>query len=255
MPRPCWLSPEILTWDINLGASTLQDPHAVQRAYQHWQHAESLLPAADDEFRRIDVITTLKRAVDYRLRLLNDYYRWKRIGRVPLPKGSLQTLEALGVARHSMVNRLVDLRNRIEHADEEPPSQDECSSFVELVWYFLRATDLLVVRVPSELELEPCDESESYALTIRTGPTAQWETYVDGTVAARHVSDAIHDDGIRVRLTLCESRDDWLAEPTRSEEVRGYHEGRDRTDLFIEGVVDGPRDYLLRIYRELLQPR
>jgi hypothetical protein len=251
-----WLSPEILQWEAYPASAQPEGRGAVQRAYAHWRHAEQMLRRAQSEFERTDVVTTLKRAVDHRLRLLNEYYRWSNMRCAALPKGMLQQLEHLGVARHTMVRRLTDLRNRIEHADETPPSLVECADHVEMVWYFLRATDLLVTRVPTSIELAESDPGgDARFLMIDTGPEHEWRALFHGVVPGSHVSASMHDDWIRVDATRCESRMEWLAAASQlPEEVRDQHSRKQPTDYLLQGEILGPSDALLQIYRGYLSP-
>lgn len=255
MQAIAWIDPEVFEWEAYSGTSMLADPHTVRRAYAHWRHAEQVLAAATTEFHRIDVITTLKRAVDHRLRLLNEAYRWKKLRVAPPSDGSLQLLETLGIARHSMVSRLITLRNRVEHGDREPPPAAECEVYVDLVWYFLRATDVLAMRVPETVEFEAPDETgRDYAVTVRTGPEVEWRIEMQGHLAARHVSLAARDGWARVALTRRETRGDWLAHDERPASVRELHEGLDPSDLFVAGEIVGPDDTRLRIYQAFLGP-
>ncbi len=49
------------------------------RAYEIWEHADLILQQTCNEFRLIDAATTLKRAVDHRLRLLDKLYKFKTL--------------------------------------------------------------------------------------------------------------------------------------------------------------------------------
>jgi hypothetical protein len=90
-----------------------------ERPYSHWRHAEELLDTASNEFQRTDIITTLKRAIDVRLRALSAAYEFKRIPLADLPQGQLEQLAYLGVLRPLLIGRLIEIRNRIEHEDVE----------------------------------------------------------------------------------------------------------------------------------------
>ena len=250
-----WLSPDVLGWRPYLAESALGDPAAVRRAYAHWEHATRVLSGATTAFHHVDVITTLKRALDHRIRLLNDNYRWSSLTSVQLPKGMLQKLEYLGVARHAMVKRLTDLRNEVEHADREPPPFLECADYVELTWYFLRARDILAIRVPEKLELEPADgEVNGYQLVVRSGPVVDWRVEIEGVLGAQHIAAFMHDDWTRVELTRYETRGEWLARGGRQPIAVVHHEALDPLDVFIKGTITGPTDHVLRLQRILLTP-
>jgi hypothetical protein len=73
-----WVDPAILTWSAaRVKWASHQD--AVARAYAHWQHADQVLKGGTGELSLVDVITTLHRTVEQRLRALEDAYRFKTI--------------------------------------------------------------------------------------------------------------------------------------------------------------------------------
>ena len=74
-----WLSPQIFEWDAAMDGYKGFNNESWHRSYEIWSHAKHLLETPSTAFTRIDAITTLKRAIDHRLRLLDDIYKFRRI--------------------------------------------------------------------------------------------------------------------------------------------------------------------------------
>ena len=72
-----WLSPEWIDWHPDGSGYGLGDPADLRRAYDLWGHAQRRFEVAVTELDRVDVVTTLKRSVDQRLRTLNSIYVFK----------------------------------------------------------------------------------------------------------------------------------------------------------------------------------
>jgi hypothetical protein len=129
------------------------------RAYEIWEHADLILQQTCNKFHLIDAITSLKRAVNHRLRLLDKLYKFKRIPIKEKPSELLQILHYMDIVRPIMVEKLIQIRNAVEHEDASPPDYEACKVFSEFVWYFLRSTDNLVREIVLTFNLYP-EESE-----------------------------------------------------------------------------------------------
>lgn len=244
-----WLSPAILDWDAYGDTWEGCERVPVRRAYEHLRHADELLRSSSTDFDFIDVVATLKRAVDHRLRLLNAYYKWKTIPVPGLPEGQLQLLETLGVARHRMVDRLLRVRNAIEHGDKPPPSREGCEDLAETVWYFLRSTDALVQQILTAVSLDmPAKPSPYLGVTISARASSGWRIEIRTALPPTYFATAPHDDWLRLNVewgvvgqSLIPNR------PSLAEEqiVENIRTGNDV--LCINGVADGPNDILRRV--------
>lgn len=67
----------------------------------------------------------------------------------------MELLSTLDIIRPFMLQRLIDIRNIVEHQDSKPPSTDDCHMYADLVWYFLRSTDGLTYIRGDAILLEP----------------------------------------------------------------------------------------------------
>lgn len=141
-------------WNSDGSMVTQVTDELSHRCWAHWRHAEHRLAGAATEFDLIDVVTTLKRAADQRVKFIADLYglsAMKRVAGVRKAR-TLDMLAQLGIVRPLMVDKLFQLRNVVEHMDSTAPSHDECEELVEFVWYLLRTTDRLASWVLEECE-------------------------------------------------------------------------------------------------------
>src|SRR4051812_8207650 len=116
-----WFNPDFINYNPQVVTWTVGEINSWKRPFDHLKHAEGLLQNGNSEFVRIDIITTLKRAIDYRLKILNKLYCWKKIP-FKLPKDELQKLEVLGVIKKNMLLNLFKIRNEVEHHDQNIPT-------------------------------------------------------------------------------------------------------------------------------------
>jgi hypothetical protein len=139
-----WLEPAWLSWARHVESAAGVDHDAADRTYEVQQHACDRLVGDPTDLDRVDAITTLKRAVSHRVKMLAEAYELRDLPVLPKPKRDLELLASFDLIRPFMLKRLTDIRNLVEHEDCKPPSTDECLMFADLVWYFLRSTDMLL---------------------------------------------------------------------------------------------------------------
>lgn len=155
-----WLSKDVLSWKSEQqGYRSHPYSDACARTYEIWEHAERLLLNKCNSFQLIDALSTLKRAINHRLQKIDSLYPIRQL----FPdqnhnKRFLQQLACLGLVRPVMLEKLIEIRNSVEHSDREPPDQIRCMEFLDLVWYFLRSTDRLVINIITDFELIKYDK-------------------------------------------------------------------------------------------------
>lgn len=211
-----WIDPAFLKWTWLESISSFVDASLSQRAYAHWEHAEGLVQVASTEFQRIDVVTTLKRAVDHRVRLLHDVYTLRDVPLANLPKNSLERLQFFGIVRPLMLGKLVALRNAIEHEDASPPDLAECKELVEFVWYFLRSTDRLATVRTESFELHSSAGSREPLGEVYSGPEHRWVTTLSLSLPSEMVSLQATSDWV----VVAPHRHSLAHVPSRSAEER-----------------------------------
>ena len=216
-----------------------------------WQHAETILQSQTNEFERVDVIATLKRALDLRLKLLNELYKFDKMPIRNLPHGRIQQLQHFGIAKPIMAHTLLSIRNRIEHQDAVPPDHKECERLHEFVWYFLRSTDAYVSGVITSFTLHAPDHSNSDRwLRIETQPSKEWVLNAYGWLPLNYVSDVQCDGWFRVESIRHHDRgeffDDHIAQGNMG--ITWRRENANRSDLWVKGILTGDNDAMGKLY-------
>ncbi len=165
----------------NWGDATLQN-----RPYKMLEHARELLSNKKGEFFRADAISTLKRALDVRLKSINEIYNFDKL--FGSPKVHLiEALEICGILRPLMLRQLLDIRNLVEHKDRNPPSFRRCSEFEDYVWYFLKSTDKLLGGPFSTFDfIDP--NSLNFEYDLDCSRKTNWDFKVSGWFRRAHVS-------------------------------------------------------------------
>ena len=148
-----YVNERVFDWDVKKFTIKPQGSEW-EKSYIYVNHAQSLLAIADNGNFYIDIISNLKRSIDHRLKLLSKCYDIKYISRLFGVKGSFDTLSKLSLVRRLMVNKLIELRNNIEHQFSDAPSHERCEEYIEFTWYFLRSTDSWVKEVHSDIYFE-----------------------------------------------------------------------------------------------------
>ncbi len=195
-----WLSPEILEWRVLESGSTVFDETLRARAHEIWGHAEQVLSHPTSAPLRVDAITTLKRAIAHRVRLLENLYSLRSIPLKDKPSDTLKLLEFLGVVRPLMLDKLIAIRNAVEHDDAPPPDIETCQVFLEFAWYFLRSTDSMARVVVDSVELKPSNEDEDYWLNVESGLGHNWIPKLTGWLTPEMLSTQPKDQWLALKV-------------------------------------------------------
>jgi len=252
-----WLSPEILNWRVSIGAYVEHDRKLGARSYEIWAHAEKLFAQALDDYR-VNGITTLWRAIDHRIRLLERIYLLKSIPIKDKPNDTLNLLEYLGIVRPLMLQKLKEVRNAVEHEDASPPSPEDCNVLREFTWYFLRSTDGMVQRMTTHLLLELTDTPNGdadYWFDIDNAPFMSWIPRFSGWVMPMLVSDQPKENWFNVKVKHTETRDVLVLRLKGHEDEESIGEpgrGRHPEDIYIRGEIRGPSDSLKKLSKLFL---
>jgi len=187
-----WVAHVWRDWETDTDSQQPLDTTKAARQYAHWRFADQLAAqSSDDDVARGVVMQKLWNAVDGRVRLLFELYELRtlarRLGWTGKQKPQqLEVLVRLGLLRPLALNKLKNIRNAVEHADEEPPSQDETINLVDLVWYFLRSTDTYVSRMVTDFEVFLPDAVGADQVTVGTFhvgftyPVSTWTPTIAG---------------------------------------------------------------------------
>ena len=241
-----WLSPAFLNWRILVQVA--YNDLDWKRAYEIWAHSERILQQYNDEFHLTDAITTLKRAMSHRLQLLKTIYRLDTIPLPKIPKRAIEQLAFLGIVRPTMLSRLIEIRNMIEHEDAAPPTCDRCIELLDFVWYFLRSTDRAGICQPTEIEFESTPYTEgvdnTYTLVLGMNPQNNWRLGFGAWVSASMLQENGQHGWFEVEVNRKQTRDEARQGILDSQ----AHEKRKVDDLRVEGLLVGPECELRRVF-------
>lgn len=178
-----YLNDDFFNWPYSDYESTGVDFDKLTRAHDMWRHAQSRVKGEPNEFDRVDCISSLKRAVNSRLKTIESVYNFDKLPSLRSKKQTLEKYQDYGLIRPSILRDLFEIRNLLEHEDVDPPETDKCHLFIDIVWYFLKSTDSL-------LQMK-CDcliyESDTSELFMR--PDSEWSYSLSGKVEKHLVSD------------------------------------------------------------------
>ncbi|MED4552786.1 MULTISPECIES: hypothetical protein [Lysinibacillus] len=196
-----WISKEILNWESYSDSSTVLEKEKGERAFQIWGHAKNLIVNNESEFHLADGITNLKRALNHRLKLIEEIYGFKFVEINNKPKGYMEILEIFVVVRPFLMKRLLTIRNGIEHNDEKPPSYERCIELLDVVWYFLKSTDLMVQFAVNDLAFElEVNDDKPYYFVLEYVRHEQDIFIINGNIPEKLIYDEFTPDTIEVVL-------------------------------------------------------
>lgn len=247
-----WLTPEILEWRVEPQGFSFANNNGWKRPYDIWAHAEQVLNYPTTEFLRVDAITTMKRAIDHRVRMLNNLYSLKTIPIRDKPSEILNLLEFVGIVRPLMLQKLLDIRNAVEHEDATPPDHDSCQIFLEFTWYFLRSTDRTAQQVSSDFGLFPPNDEDYYWLSVYSGPEHDWVPKLRGWITSDMLSNESKKEWIVLNVVKTETRAELAARlKVSGDPVKDGEEGRGKhpNDRFISAEVRGPSQVLIQLLK------
>lgn len=219
-----------------------------------WSHANDIFKVSDTELFCIDCVTTLKRAIDHRIRLLFEIYRFKDIPIKNKPSGSFEILHHFGIIRSRMVKKLIEIRNKVEHEDAYTPDKETCKDYVELTWYFLRSTDFLVRKLTRGLSFNPEVndlDPKHYVVSIEIDPFEGWIPKVFAWLEPNMVSKDPKDSWISVKVKRTTTRKALMKSTGQPIDPADWDIGRGKMpdDVHISGEIRGPSISLERIYK------
>lgn len=244
-----WLDHQILNWNSFSDGGAIQNEKLALRAYEIWSHAEKLLNKSLSELDRVDVVTSIKRAIDHRVRLLDKLYNFRKIPIKDKPSDLLGLLEFSGLLRPIMLKKLIDIRNSVEHEDSSPPNTETCQVYLEFAWYFLRSTDphTRLVRNPFTLTMD--DGDEDYWAAFDLSPGENWLPKIRGWFPQEMVSNQPIDSWLSLKVRRTETRRDLLERESLPHDVDEDGRGKESVDVFVDAEIRGPSNGLAQLIR------
>lgn len=171
-----YIDAKFLKWSFFDGGGSGLDDKYMTRAHDIWRHAQSCLTENPTEFDRVDCITSLKRAVNSRLKIIDETYNFQKLPALRSKKQVLEKYQDYGLIRPFLLKELFEVRNLLEHADVEPPTIDECFYHVDIVWYFLKSLDMLVHIKHNNVYYYTSEHS------VTLTPDTEWQFTIEGKV-------------------------------------------------------------------------
>jgi len=179
---------------------------------------------------------------------LNSLHNFKSIPIADKPAGSLELLEYLGMIRPLMLQRLIEIRNAVEHKDSPPPTSQELRIFLDFAWYFLRSTDTNLRSPIEEFSLEP-RESAPYGVEVTLGSNTNWIPKIRASVEPSMLSIDQKDGWLLTNMVKIETREQALERLSLDTGTMG----KNPDDILFEGEVRGPKEAILQLIRISLQ--
>lgn len=241
-----WINPNVFDWEPMVESSTDFTSSRWKRSYELWSHAEQILTKATTEFERANLIMNLRKAVDQRVRLLDERYSFRTIPIKKKPSDKLALLEFVGVVRPRMLQKLIAIRNAVEHEDVDPPDKDECEVFVDFTWYFLRSTDMITQRVADRITFT--DNESGCWVELGINPPGRWLPLLRGWIPSALISDESKDGWPSLRVKRIATRASELSR-LEEEESNDTGLGNKTCDRFFEAEVRGSTEALKKIYK------
>lgn len=247
-----WLNPCIFEWKSFVEGSSILGANSWERSYKIWSHAENILASPTTEMSRVDAVTTLKRAIEHRVRLLNRIYSFRNIPIKEKPARTFDQFEFLGIVRPVMLQKLIAIRNAVEHEDASPPNAETCEVFLEFAWYFLRSTDGIARTIVGEFSLQPMWDEELwgyYWLSVNMNLESCWIPGIRGWVTPYMISEEERTDWIALRLERTETRAALLEGLEDENDMDVSRMGRNIDDMYIVGEIHGSTDAMRKLHK------
>lgn len=203
MINKLWVSKEILNWNVLGGGGSTVDRKLYERSYKMWEHSNSLIENATNEFQLSDGIMNLKRCLNHRLQLIESLYKFKSINieDKQKSKGYLELLQNYGIVRPTIMKTLLDIRNGIEHRDENPPNIQRCKEFIDIIWYFLKSTDNMVIIKREEAEFryyDLCGDETQYWCNIELCDDNEFSLKIHGLFPKEFISNEYKENAFEI---------------------------------------------------------
>lgn len=147
-----WISPSVLSFEVD-GSGSSSDLEHWDLPYVDVNHAFAILEQHKSTGFLKDAIINLERAIKFRLKMLNDIYRFKNMP-ATAGKDQLKSMLDLGLIKPLMLEKITKIRNGVQHnLHASIPQHNECLELAEFAWYFLRSTDGIARSKTSDISL------------------------------------------------------------------------------------------------------
>ena len=246
-----WILKKAFYWHPTFDGTLYSNPgeEDIKRAYELWDHAESLVKDASNAFQLADALSNLKRALNKRLMQIESLYKIKQL--FSKNQAFLETLNEVGIVRPFIIKQLFDIRNGIEHNDKPVPSVSRCRELLDATWYFLRSTDAVCSYYRNEIQYNPKSFLDGHFCSLKLIFDASKSQSFYGRFPADYLHPKEVVDSIQFKCTRSTQLGDSPAYRTLLRE----HPELKPTDRDVRGRIILPKELYLKVLRDLLLTR
>lgn len=250
--KSIWIEKEIFKWDAYCSDTEGESPNVLHRTYELWNHAKEILDNYNTSDYCADAISNLHKAIGLRIKMLNTNYCFTKSPFKTKEKKIFKQLEDFEIVRPKLINEIASFRNTIEHEDKLPPPYKVCQEFLEVCWYFLKATDLYALYKPLRVGfVNP--KNNSYWVELEVHFENMWITDVSGWLNHTKVIESEHSDFLKVDIDLIKTREEHIRNSIgfsklgipNNEDCREV----DPDDLFFNGQLNVKNEELIEIIK------
>lgn len=193
-----WIDKSFLTYDYYVSGSTSVVSEEWQQQYEIYKHVASILGKSPDNNDLASAVFQLNRAIDFREKLLNKQYSFKKI---PGFHGKKQheIMHSLGIIQPLLKTKLDKIRNNVMHSATYPvPKLSEVAELTEFTWYFLKSTDLIASRKASSLEFNAVYHDNQSEWAEMSFSLDNWEIDIRGGFLNQNVRRKSFSDSVEI---------------------------------------------------------
>ncbi len=232
----------VLNWRPNSDASGKLTSVEYLLPYQYHSRAEVLLMEHLPE-ARTDAVSNLKRAIDHRLKTLNEIYCLRRVPGINRKDSLLDILFHLGILKPRLLHEIKRLRNEAEHQFIDPADHERCLDLADLCWYLLRATDACAhLRINGVILSENTEKFTESDYWVEFCPKfdEKWRIAIRGWIPAEKLimRDSLNGLQIQGEKEIAKKARDPNTEEI---DLMNYIEKRNKKigDMYISGEIVG----------------
>ncbi len=235
-----WITSDFLEWPAELKRSRVHsEKRVIKRPYQILRYAEQVFEEGETGSAGNEIMATLRRVIDNRIRALEAVYAFNAIPIQDKPNDPIVVLEYIGVIKSFLCRILVDIRH-----DLAPPTFEGYGTHIEFVWYFLRITDGMLVKTPLVMGFpRPASldvTSVSYEVSITIDPQGGWSPKIRGLLEDGMISSKPISQWIEVKSEKIEEKD-------IPKQASTSMEGGTDHFIYVEGTIRGPDIHLRKL--------
>lgn len=245
---------KILTWISYSDANSIYNKQSNNRAEELFKRAEKHLNSDKTKDGRMDAMLTVKRSLNHRLKSIEEKYNFKKVDFPNKPKSYLDLLEKIGIVRPLILKKLLTIRNEIEHNDAPPPSFNQCSEYIDVLWYFLQSTTRFLSGNLETLTYEknsPSGEITQYFIEFKFNDDMT-KANIRGWIPQSYTktSPKNKNNYFLVKIQECETCAKRY--PTKKLLKEHGHEDKLPTDIYFIGDTNIEIDIRLSLIKEIL---